>query len=441
MNEPVAETTPPPRRGDISTPSPLQYWRSWLPELAAVGTLGALTVWLFTGTGLDMRMATAFRSSGRFPRPTELSWLWRSLYEGAGASVAAVAAASVVVLAAGLRSVAWRRWRRHAAFVLLAVAIGPGVVVNIGFKNFWGRPRPIHVRELGGTWEYRDATEKGTAGRGKSFPCGHSSAGYVLTVFWLIWKRRQRRWAAAALVAAVFYGTALGIGRMMTGSHFASDVIASGLLVHLSNVILYYFIFNIPGREDGPPPDSLKVRISPVAIVGWGVLAAAVIVASFIATPYHSEFRYVAALAANPREGPESEIEMVFPPEDISLTLRPCEELSISGEAEGFGMFGSRLRRLGPAPVSGGALRFELKPEGWFSDLSIRLDIGLPPARVRIVRVCMPGGGLAISRPAEAPWIVDLSGASAALMSPPARASQRTSAAASDERRERSRTR
>lgn len=409
MDETGPGTTQRLRRGAVPLACPSHYWRSWLPELVVLAVLAALAAWLFTGTSLDMRIAAAFLSGGRFPRPAELPWPWRFLYESVGAVVVIMAAAAAAVLATGLYSAAWRRWRPHAAFALLAVAIGPGVVVNVGFKNFWGRPRPVHVRGLGGAWEYQDAVDRGTPGRGKSFPCGHSSVGYVLTVFWLIWKRCHWRWAASWLAVALVYGTALGIGRMMTGSHFASDVVASGLMVHLSNVILYYFVLNIPGREDAPPPDSLAIRIPPAAVAGWSALGAAVVVASFVATPYYSEFRHAVPSAGRDNH-PWSAMDLIFPPQQVTLSLYPCDAPSVSGQAEGFGMFGSQLHRLGPAAGLGRALRFEARPTGWFSDLSIRFDVGVPTCGVQTVRVFQPGGGLAISTPKGAPWTVDVSG-------------------------------
>ena len=33
-------------------------------------------------------------------------------------------------------------WRRVGIFLLLSLAIGPGLIVNGVFKNAWGRPRP-----------------------------------------------------------------------------------------------------------------------------------------------------------------------------------------------------------------------------------------------------------------------------------------------------------
>ena len=48
------------------------------------------------------------------------------------------------------------RWRmliegRAALFLAVTLALGPGVVTNLIFKDHWGRPRPIDVTEFGGS--------------------------------------------------------------------------------------------------------------------------------------------------------------------------------------------------------------------------------------------------------------------------------------------------
>ena len=47
----------------------------------------------------------------------------------------------------GLGLAAW-------AYVALCAAVGPGLVANLGFKDHWGRARPVHVTEFGGTKQF-----------------------------------------------------------------------------------------------------------------------------------------------------------------------------------------------------------------------------------------------------------------------------------------------
>ena len=40
-------------------------------------------------------------------------------------------------------------------FLIATIAIGPGLIVNLGFKDHWHRPRPVHTQEFGGPDEFR----------------------------------------------------------------------------------------------------------------------------------------------------------------------------------------------------------------------------------------------------------------------------------------------
>jgi len=307
-----------------------------------------------------------------------------------------------LVLLLGTRRPHWRERQRAAAFVLLAYAIGPGLIVNVGFKNFWGRPRPVHVRQFGGSGTYQDVAEPGTPGRGKSFPCGHSSAGYALTAFWLLWKRRRPLRAAVALGCALAAGTALGIGRVITGSHFASDVLASGVIAHLANVVLYYFVLNVPGREDAPPAATEPLRIGRGVRAAWAAFGVGVAGSALLATPYYSEFRH-----SVPGEAAEaSRLILRLPAAEVSLALRAGTNLAVSGTAEGFGMFHSRLLRQWAS--AGPELAFEIRRSGWFTDLAVDIVAQVPTSSVREVVVEMPGGWLAVDPLHSAPWRLDL---------------------------------
>lgn len=90
--------------------------------------------------------------------------------------------------------------------------------------------------------------DPGRAGKGKSFPCGHSSAGFALSIFFFLFRKTRPRLAWLFLALALVYGGALGLARMVVGAHFASDVVWSALLVIAVNVVVYYFILNLPGR-------------------------------------------------------------------------------------------------------------------------------------------------------------------------------------------------
>lgn len=55
---------------------------------------------------------------------------------------------AIVVVSAVL--LAWPRQRRAAIFLLISLALGPGLLVNTVFKDHWGRARPSQIVEFGG---------------------------------------------------------------------------------------------------------------------------------------------------------------------------------------------------------------------------------------------------------------------------------------------------
>ncbi len=47
-----------------------------------------------------------------------------------------------------------QRYRLACSFLALLYILGPGVLVNLLFKEHWGRPRPVNIVEFGGTQQY-----------------------------------------------------------------------------------------------------------------------------------------------------------------------------------------------------------------------------------------------------------------------------------------------
>jgi len=159
-------------------------------------------------------------------------------------------AAGLAVLLGGVLLSRLRGLRLYALFVVAVFILGPGLVVNQVFKEHWGRPRPYEVTEFGGASAYLPPLMKGPDNDGKSFPSGHSSVGFALVVFALIWLRRRPWLAAAAFGLALTVGGLFGLARMAVGDHFLSDVLWSGVMIYAVALALYYAILDIPGRED-----------------------------------------------------------------------------------------------------------------------------------------------------------------------------------------------
>ena len=230
--------SPQPRRPD------------WLPDalvLALVALIGTVPFWL---TDLDIRLASLF-----WHPELDNPWieaeepLWSFLYIAAPMAMGLVLLGGLLVLAGGRLWTGMRRLRPYAVLVIATALIGPGLLINGVVKDQWGRPRPHQVEPLGGTREYLPPLKPGEPGKGKSFPSGHSSVGFMLGVFFLIWHRRRPWLAWTALAGAIGFGLLLGVGRMAAGDHFLSDVIWSAVFVYGVALLLYYGVLRIPQKE------------------------------------------------------------------------------------------------------------------------------------------------------------------------------------------------
>ena len=190
----------------------------------------AVVICLCTVTPLDLRLSACFydatRPSGWFLGDvTPWKWLYRyGEYPAIGLAVAALG----VFLGSYCRR-AWVAYRRLCLVVILALALGPGVLVNGVLKPFWGRPRPRHIMQFGGSKAYLPWWRPGAPGTGKSFPSGHAAMGYSLIVGVLFLPRQ--RWRLWGFAAGLTYGTLLGLTRIVQGGHFVSDAAWSGALM------------------------------------------------------------------------------------------------------------------------------------------------------------------------------------------------------------------
>lgn len=224
------------------------YRSEWLPELILLLGLSVLTIVLFSATDLDLTAARWFYlPAGRDHWAISKQMPWSILYHAAPWITGSLALAGLAGLAFAYRTRSGTM-RRHSIFLLLALIIGPGLVVNAILKDHWQRPRPREIVEFGGTRNYSRPLLIGEGG--KSFPCGHCSVAFLCAAGWWIWKRRRRAWALTSLATGLLFGFASGLGRMAAGGHFLSDIIWAGLTVFGIAHVLYYYVLRIPAYEN-----------------------------------------------------------------------------------------------------------------------------------------------------------------------------------------------
>jgi lipid A 4'-phosphatase len=144
---------------------------------------------------------------------------------------------------------------RALIFLGLTYAIGPGLIVNLLLKNYWGRARPEAVDTFGGPDPYTPAWLPSDAG-GASFMSGEVSIAAATCAVALLVRGRAR---TILFLLGFALASVIGIVRMAQGGHFLSDVVFAMLLTWLIAWLAHSLVFRwIPGaavpgtREPGP---------------------------------------------------------------------------------------------------------------------------------------------------------------------------------------------
>ncbi len=396
--------------------------RYWLPQLVLLGLLalaGTLPFWL---TDLDLWVSEQFFHPGADdPWYQAQEPLWTFFYQMAPLLSALVMIGSLMVLVIGSYRARFRRLRLYAVFIIATSVLGPGLLVNEVFKEHWGRPRPHQLAVFEGTRDYLPPLVLGESGNGKSFPCGHSSVGYALVVFTLIWLRRRAWLAAASLVVALVVGGLLGAGRIVAGDHFLSDVIWSGVMVYAVALGLYYFVLRIPQREDAwaleAPAPPIPLRHPRLALAGYLLLGGGILVAVLLATPVsQTEIQKIRPAEWSP------------PPRILRLTADAAEVTvyPIAGDgtvtaevrlrARGFGLPGSRVER--SREGSEGVLDYRFRHDGVFTEKDTRVLVGVVPGAWERVEVRTGKGDIQVEAGPELAGVLDLETAAGQVVRP-----------------------
>ena len=194
--------------------TPALFW--WF-VLGSTALAALPTLW----TVLDLQAAGLF--IGDAPRLHAVNWWWVKLIND---YVPAVFRSVVLLALAGwlltTLSKHGKSWRLPLAFIVAAGTLGPGILVNSGFKDNWQRARPYQVEPFGGTKQFTRATVMtDQCNNNCSFVSGHVACGFFLASLMLIDKRRKLAWAIAGLSS----GLIIGFARMADGAHWLSDVL------------------------------------------------------------------------------------------------------------------------------------------------------------------------------------------------------------------------
>jgi len=194
--------------------------------VAIGGTAVLSVVLLWVRPELDLLVSSAFYRVGE-------GFLgdYHPLVQAIHRSVPLISRAAIIALFIALFAYtmqhgdAGRRRRCQIGYLIVTMALGPGLLIDVVLKDNWGRARPSKIVEFGGDRAFsaplRPANQ---CDDNCSSASGHAAVGYYLvSLGFLGGAAARRRWTLIGFIA----GTLLGLARVSQGGHFFSDILFS----------------------------------------------------------------------------------------------------------------------------------------------------------------------------------------------------------------------
>lgn len=200
--------------------------------LCVAGSAGLLAALVFSAfPGIDLAVSELFhRGGGRFlfarSGTGEAVRNLLMLIFGLACAAAVVGFVMIAFFSRRVMGLGLAAW----AFVAACALVGPGLVANLGFKDHWGRARPVHVTQFGGSKQFTPPLLRtDQCERNCSFVSGEASNFFILgfAIALLAEPARRRKLFLAAIAAGAF----AGLLRIGAGAHFLSDVVFAGIFM------------------------------------------------------------------------------------------------------------------------------------------------------------------------------------------------------------------
>jgi membrane-associated phospholipid phosphatase len=213
--------------------------------LAAL-TLGVFAVW----PGLDLAGAHYFYHRGGFFGRNSFERLGRDFFRVTPFVVLAVYAALWLAKHGGVR-LRWAPSGRAMIFLIATMIIGPGLVVNLGLKDHWHRPRPVQTQDFHGSSPFTPwYDDSGACKKNCSFVSGEAATG-----FWMVAPASvlPPPWRGPAMFAAFAFGFGASLLRLAFGGHYLSDVLLGGLIALIVIEVVRRVIWPLGSSEPEAP--------------------------------------------------------------------------------------------------------------------------------------------------------------------------------------------
>src|SRR6201747_1512809 len=195
---------------------------------------------------LDLRLAALFYDAATKSFPLKSNTLAAFARDGAmwiawGIALPAIGAL-VIKLARPDRPL--KMSGRAIVFLLGTLILSAGILTNLTFKSYWGRPRPVVVTQFNGPQQFVPWWDpRGSCARNCSFFSGEGA-----TAFWTYAPAALTppAWRPLAYAAATVFGVATSALRMSFGGHFFTDVAIAGLVTFLVIWLIHGYIYRWP---------------------------------------------------------------------------------------------------------------------------------------------------------------------------------------------------
>jgi len=232
------------RNGTHGSPPDNEAAHQTRAHLVTLFVLGVVSAFLFLALPqIDIALSKLFldAKAGGWPlRIHPFFQFFNDLISGLTLGGVIVLILAIVVTTMGRRTILSLGARAYW-FILLSLAIGPGLIANALFKEYWGRARPRDVTELGGQLDFTPALViSDQCNTNCSFVSGDTSVAFTTLALALLAKRNQVLWVTLSLL----FGGFISFIRIAQGAHFLSDTIFAALFMCAVVLCLKYVILD-----------------------------------------------------------------------------------------------------------------------------------------------------------------------------------------------------
>lgn len=240
--------------------------RSYALSVVKMLLIGATAVAVIAGAlfhifpQIDLGFSRLFHMTGRdfsgyfMPSVTLVRLSFFLIYAGVALlSIGCFIATNI--LKRPLLSLNAHRW----LFVLLCVAMGPGVLCNLVLKEHWGRARPNQIVEFGGKKEYTSPlVPSDQCETNCSYVSGEAANIFILAFAAAI---LFPGYAGRIIIVGIIGGFLAGLVRISQGGHFLSDVVFSGVWMAWTACAMYWIVVQLDKLH---PQPSARFNSSPL---------------------------------------------------------------------------------------------------------------------------------------------------------------------------------